>query len=270
LLWGLALMTNPALGALLPFLLGWVVLRGRRESRWRWKRGALAVGVAALCCVPWTIRNYVAFHRLIPLRSNFPFELWIGNNDIFDEHARNGRKSITRTEEARRYAQLGETAYMAEKWQSATSFMESHPGLELRLTGRKFLAFWMGTESPIKNFRETDRNLIRGILLSSFLTAIGALFGLIVLRGGRKKITQRGTEGRGGREKNGREEKAELAGNVVWPLAVFPLVFPCLYYVTHADLRYRHPIDPVVLLLAMVAVAGVWRLFARVAVRVRK
>jgi len=212
---------------------------------------------------------------LIPLRSNFPFELWIGNNDIFDEHARNGRKSITRTEEARRYAQLGETAYMAEKWQSATSFMESHPGLELRLTGRKFLAFWMGTESPIKNFRETDRNLIRGILLSSFLTAIGALFGLIVLRGGRKKITQRGTEGRGGREKNGREkngreEKAELAGNVVWPLAVFPLVFPCLYYVTHADLRYRHPIDPVVLLLAMVAVAGVWRLFARVAVRVRK
>jgi 4-amino-4-deoxy-L-arabinose transferase-like glycosyltransferase len=270
LLWGLALMTNPALGALLPFLLGWVVLRGRRESRWRWKRGALAVGVAALCCVPWTIRNYVAFHRLIPLRSNFPFELWLGNNDIFDEHARNGRKSITRTEEARRYAQLGETAYMAEKWQSATSFMESHPGLELRLTGRKFLAFWMGTESPIKNFRETDRNLIRGILSSSFLTAIGALFGLIVLRGGRKKITQRGTEGRGGREKNGREEKAELAGNVVWPLAVFPLVFPCLYYVTHADLRYRHPIDPVVLLLAMVAVAGVWRLFARVAVRVRK
>ena len=261
LLWGLALMTNPALGALLPFLLGWVVLRGRGERRTRWKRGALAVGVAALCCVPWTIRNYVAFHRLIPLRSNFPFELWLGNNDIFDEHARNGRKSITRTEEARRYAQLGETAYMAEKWQSATSFIESHPGLELRLTGRKFVAFWMGTESPVKNFRETDRNLIRGILLSSFLTAIGALFGVLMLRGGRKTITERRTEGRGGAEKNSREE-TELAG-LVWPLAVFPLVFPCLYYVTHADLRYRHPIDPVVLLLAMVAVAGVWGLALR-------
>jgi hypothetical protein len=198
---------------------------------------------------------------LIPLRSNFPFELWLGNNDIFDEHARNGRKSITRTEEARRYAQLGETAYMAEKWQSATSFIESHPGLELRLTGRKFVAFWMGTESPVKNFRETDRNLIRGILLSSFLTAIGALFGVLMLRGGRKTITERRTEGRGGAEKNSREE-TELAG-LVWPLAVFPLVFPCLYYVTHADLRYRHPIDPVVLLLAMVAVAGVWGLALR-------
>jgi hypothetical protein len=263
LLWGLALLTNPALGALLPFLLGWVVVRGRGKRSLRWKRGALAVGVAVLCCVPWTIRNYGAFHRWIPLRSNFPFELWLGNNDIFDEHARSGRKAITRTEEARRYAQLGETAYMAEKWRSATSFIESHPGLELRLTGRKFVAFWIGTVSPVKNFRETDRNLIRGILLSSFLTAMGALFGVLVLGGRRKKITQRRIEGRGGREQHGTEEKAELAGKLVWPLAVFPLVFPCLYYVTHADLRYRHPIDPIVLLLAMAAAAGVWRLAIR-------
>ena len=36
-LWGLALMTNPALGVLLPFLLGWAVYRGRGESRLRWE-----------------------------------------------------------------------------------------------------------------------------------------------------------------------------------------------------------------------------------------
>jgi hypothetical protein len=35
---------------------------------------------------------------------------------------------------------------------------------------------------------------------------------------------------------------------------VFPLVFPCVYYITHASLRYRHAIDPVVLLLAAIAV----------------
>src|SRR5580692_5377251 len=139
LLWGLALMTNPALGTLLPFLLGWVALRGRGESGARWKRVALAAGVAILCCVPWTIRNYVAFHRFVPVRSNLPFELWLGNNDIFDEHARNGRKSITRTEEARKYAQVGETAYMAEKWELAIAFMRAHPGLGLRLAGRKFV-----------------------------------------------------------------------------------------------------------------------------------
>src|SRR5580658_3026002 len=59
LLWGLALMTNPALGALLPFLLGWAAFRALGDRWVRWKRAGLAAGVAVLCCVPWTIRNYV-------------------------------------------------------------------------------------------------------------------------------------------------------------------------------------------------------------------
>jgi hypothetical protein len=260
LLWGLALMTNPALGVLLPFLLGWGAFYGRRQGLVRWKRVALTAGVAILCCVPWTIRNYVAFHRFVPVRSNLPFELWLGNNDIFDEHARNGRKSITRTEEARRYGQLGEAGYMAEKWELATSFMRAHPGLELRLTGRKFVDFWVGTESPIKNFRETESSLIRGILLSSFLTALGGGLGAVVLWKGRKRITQRSKERRGGAESGEHLDGIEeMAGMPVFPLAVFPLVFPCLYYVTHADLRYRHPIDPVVLLLTVVGVCGLVR-----------
>jgi Dolichyl-phosphate-mannose-protein mannosyltransferase len=260
-LWGLALMTNPALGTLLPFLLGLTAFRGRGESSLRWKRVALAGGVAILCCVPWTVRNYVAFHRLIPVRSNLPFELWLGNNDIFDEHARGGRRSITRTEEARRYAQLGETGYMAEKWELATSFMRTHPNLELQLIGRKFMDFWMGTEAPVRNFRETDSWLIRGILLSSFLTAIGALCGVVALFVGKKRITQRRRVHRAGAEtdKNG-EGAEEMANPPVFPLVVFPVVFPCLYYLTHADLRYRHPIDPIVLLLTAITVAGAWNM----------
>jgi len=264
LLWGIALMTNPAIGALLPFLLGWAAYRGRGEKKWRWKRAALAGGVAILCCVPWTIRNYVAFHRLIPLRSNLPFELWLGNNDIFDEHARNGRRVITRTEEARRYTQIGETAYMAEKWELATSFLRTHPGLELRLAGRKFVSFWLGTEAPLKNFRETDSGLIRGILLSSFLTAVGAFGGVVVLWRGKKKITPRAARGErrrrehrnGGESSEIGDESREKASPPVFPLAVFPVVFPCLYYLTHADLRYSHPIDPVLLLLTAIGVCG--------------
>jgi Dolichyl-phosphate-mannose-protein mannosyltransferase len=239
LLWGFALMTNPALSTLLPFLLGWLACRDPGENRLRWKRVALAATISILCCVPWTIRNYSAFHRFIPLRSNFPFELWLGNNDIFDEHGRNGRKMITRTEETRTYAQLGETAYMRQKWQLATSFMSSHPGLELRLAGRKFTSFWTGMDSPFKTFRETDSTLVRGILLSSFLTALGAFVGIVALWRRRSAIT--------------------------FPLAVFPLIFPCLYYITHADLRYRHPIDPALCLLTAIAARSAWEL-----VRVRE
>jgi hypothetical protein len=36
-----------------------------------------------------------------------------------------------------------------------------------------------------------------------------------------------------------------------------------LYYITHTSLRYRHPIDPVVLLLSAVAAGAFWNLCVR-------
>ena len=232
LLWGLTLLTNPALGALLPFLLAWAVVHSNRNGGRASKQALLATAVAALCCLPWTIRDYVVFHQLIPLRSNLPFELWLGNNDIFDEHAVGGRRAITRTEEARRYAQLGEPAYMHEKWELAKNFIATHPSLEAQLTARRFLDFWLGTQAPIKNFRESGSWLIRLILAASFLTGIAAAAGVVV-------SFRRNAQG-------------------VLAAAAFPVVFPCLYYVTHADLRYRHPIDPVVMLLTAAALAALW------------
>lgn len=231
-LWGLALLTNPALGALLPFLLAWAVLHPHRDGGRAWKQAILAVAVAALCCIPWTIRNYIEFHQLIPMRSNLPFELWLGNNDIFDEHAVGGRRAITRTEEARRYAQLGEPAYMHEKWQLARNFIDTHPALEAQLTADRFLDFWLGTHAPIKNVRETDSWLIRLILAASLLTGIAAAAAVVL--------------------SFWRNRSGALAAGM------FPVVFPCLYYVTHADLRYRHPIDPVVMLLSAAALAALW------------
>jgi hypothetical protein len=38
---------------------------------------------------------------------------------------------------------------------------------------------------------------------------------------------------------------------------VFVVVVPLVYYVTHASLRYRHPIDPILLMLTAIALAGV-------------
>src|ERR1700693_4139970 len=118
LLWGFALMTNPALGALLPFLLGWLACgdkhayRGLSGSRLRWKRVALAAGVAILCCVPWTVRNYAAFHRFIPLRSNLPFELWLGNNENFDPQSQIVPPPDPERAEIRNYIHMGQTAFM--------------------------------------------------------------------------------------------------------------------------------------------------------------
>jgi hypothetical protein len=242
LLWGFALMTNPALGAMLPFLIGWVV--GRfwkldKEGQGRaWFTGpALAVGIAILCCVPWTVRNYFVFHRFIPLRSNFALELWLGNNENFDPESQIVPPANPEREEIRNYVRMGETAFMQDKWNRAVNFMRAHPKLELTLFARRFVATWTGMENPVAGFRDSDSTLTRVVLLTNFLASICALCGIFVLFLKRNPYA--------------------------FPLAAVPIVFPVVYYVTHASLRYRHPIDPLVMLLVAVASMGVLTRAAR-------
>jgi hypothetical protein len=96
------------------------------------------------------------------------------------------------------------------------------------------------------------------------LTGVGALAGIFAIWWKTEKITPRlgrGTSerrGRGGDAQKQEEEKKDEKTSYMLPLAMFPVVFPCLYYVTHADLRYRHPADPVICLLTAAAIAGVW------------
>ena len=232
LLWGFALMTNPSLGVMLPFLIGWAVYRILRlheqnQGRALLKGPTLAIGIAILCCAPWSVRNYLVFHRFIPLRSNFAFELWLGNNENFDPQSQIMPPANPEREEIRNYIRMGETAFMQDKWNKAVRFMRSHAKLEVILFKTRFVAMWTGMEKPVDGFLDSDSLLTRIALLSNFLAAIGAFGGIIVL------FLRRSPYG--------------------FPLAAFPIVFPVVYYVTHASLRYRHPIDPVVMLLTAVA-----------------
>jgi 4-amino-4-deoxy-L-arabinose transferase-like glycosyltransferase len=233
LLWGFALMTNPSLGSLLPVLLGWVAYRGFQQGRLRLSRPMLACGIAVLCCMPWTVRNYLVFHRFIPLRSNFPFELWLGNNEQFDEQTQIVPAANPERAEIHNYIHMGETAFMQDKWRRATAFITTHPRLEITLFARRSMATWTGAENPIQSFRDTDSPLVRLVLISNTLAAIGALCGILALLWSRNAYS--------------------------FPLAVCPIVYPVIYYVTHTSLRYRHPIDPVMLLLAAIAVAAAFR-----------
>lgn len=230
LIWALALLTNPSLGIALPFLLLWAAARARDVVQLSWRSSVRTLLLIVLCCLPWTIRNYAAFHRVIPVRSSLPFELWIGNNDIFDPHAVNGIQRITRFEETRHYAQLGENAYLAEKWVRATTFIRQKPMLFLHLTGRKIIATWLGTEHPLDDFLHANSLLVRVVILCNAILTLGTALGALLL--------------------------AHSKSPVAFPLAVFPMLFPFLYYVTHPSLRYRHPIDPILIFLTVFAVAA--------------
>jgi hypothetical protein len=237
LLWGITLMTNPSLGSLLPFLLCWAAYRSGRKAGTLPKNGswvtrpAMALGLAILCCVPWTIRNYTVFHRFVPLRSNFPLELYIGNNENYDDKHPRYPGPITKERETVRYFRMGETPFMDEEMRKAAKFIATHPRVDVILFCKRVVVFWAGIANPVDNFLATDSWLVRALILCAGLSGLGALFGIAVLAWRRSAYTL--------------------------PLAVFPLIFPFLYYVTHTSLRYRLPIDPVVLLLTAIAAGAV-------------
>jgi len=240
LLWGFTLMTNPSLGSLLPFLLGWAAYRTRRRDAtassarsFGWlQKPAFAIGLAILCCVPWTIRNYVAFHRFLPLRSNFSLELYIGNNENYDDKHPRFPGPITKERETLRYFRIGETTFMDEERRKAMAFIVSHPRVEVILFADRFAAFWTGLPNAVQNFLSTDSWLVRALVLCAILSGMGALAGIAVL--------------------------VRRSSDYAFPLAAYPVVFPFLYYITHTSLRYRHPIEPVVLLLTAIAAQAVW------------
>ncbi|HLI84100.1 MAG TPA: glycosyltransferase family 39 protein [Bryobacteraceae bacterium] len=225
-LWGVGLMTNAALLSLLPFLLAWLAFRARPRN---FARPALAAAVALFCCVPWTVRNYVVFHTFIPLRSVLGLQLWVGNNPRAKVVWLGEQHPINDTVERNRYVTLGETAYMHEKLTNALDYILRHPAREAGLVAGRFVSIWAGgTPTPVADFFRNRSLWFRYVLLFNLAAALGTAIAIVLLFRARHPYAV--------------------------PLAVFPLVFPWAYYLTLALPRYRHPIDPVLLLLLAVTV----------------
>jgi hypothetical protein len=192
---------------------------------------AMVFCLAILVCIPWTVRNAVQFHRFIPLRSNLPFELWMGNNPIYDPHSRQLNR-ITRYEEVHRYSQMGEASYLDEKGRAAKEFIRAHPALALQLAERRAVALWMGAPAPWRDFQRADSNLARVIFVWNAFTTLGTAVGLACLFLARRWF--------------------------FLPVAAYPLAFPLVYYATQSSLRLRHPCDPILALLMAMAITWPW------------
>ena len=80
LLAGFAGLTEPAVLAVIPFLLALCAWRLARAGKSWFLPGLVASLTLAAAISPWIIRNAVVFHRFIPMRDSMGMELWIGNN----------------------------------------------------------------------------------------------------------------------------------------------------------------------------------------------
>ena len=122
---------------------------------------------------------------------------------------------------------------MHEKQQSAVEYMLSHPTREAHLIARRVISLWSGgTPTPVKDFLNAPSLWFRFVLIFNVLVAVGSLLGIVILFRSRSLYA--------------------------FPAAVFPIVFPCAYYLSLVLPRYRLPIDPLVMLLTAVAFRGLF------------
>lgn len=219
-LWGVGMLTNPAVGSISLSLLIWLAWNLYPDRR-RWFKLPLvaALGVI-LVCTPWTVRNYKVFGRLIPLRSNFGFELW--TTSCFPNDPAGGIMIYDDPAALARYVQIGEGAYMKEMERKAFQCILDGPREMPRLAYRNFLRTWFNTDRPVHSLFFTTRSwFIR--LGTNIAFSLLSFAGLILLF---------------------RERRAQA-----WPFAIVLSVFPLVYYITHSEQTYRFPIDPALMVL---------------------
>ncbi|MGE5591296.1 MAG: glycosyltransferase family 39 protein [Bacillota bacterium] len=131
---------------------------GSREVQapWRLRLKVAAVGFAAFLVVllPWTVRNTVVFHRVVPVDTVAGLNLLIGNHprangtfsavDYLDAY----QKAVWNPNEAER-----DKLFMAE----AVRYIRSHPGAFLTLTLLRWRAFWAQVTDYIEPLYHWER-----------------------------------------------------------------------------------------------------------------
>lgn len=219
LLWGVMILTNPALITLLPCCLLWLWWRSAQPRR-QILGAVLCIVVAVLVVSPWMVRNYGVFGKFVFVRDNLPMELSMGNNNesegfwTREEHPANDRRTM------QKFQQLGEVRYMGERGQEFREFVGEHPGKFLYFSLKRAMYFWI---SPPQAAIVAGYDLQVSRHVNFLLEAAFAFAGLWLT------LRRRKPEG--------------------YLLACFLLVYPLPYYLVSPYPRYKHVIEPEMLLL---------------------
>lgn len=232
LLSGLAALTEPSVLSVLPLLGLWTCYR-RFRGRRRWVLRAFATAlVVCLVLLPWGIRNYRLFHRIIPMRSGLGLELYIGNNGYSTHWVNRDLHPNHNAAEQGEYEQVGEIAYMEHKRVQAVDYIRAHPGWFAWMTMRRFVYLWTGYWSFDRAYLAMEPLDPPNIFVCTSLT-------LLALSGLWRCFRQ----------------NRDLAVRYAIVLAFYPLV----YCITHPETYYTRPLDPFVDVLAAFAVVSWFR-----------
>jgi len=222
-LWGIVGLTNTAELAWLPFSGCWIAYQLHRRGKRFLVPAVLSAVLFWLTLSPWLVRNYAVFGQVVFIRDNFGNELRAGNNPlsegvmVFKYDAGRDPYLLSLNQ------QMGELAINAQQKAAAKAWIAENPARFLRLCFNRFCLFWGGiprnySGDPFALLKQV-KNLL--FVLSSLLTLGGLLLAW------RRRV------------------------HGVFLFATILVFFPFIYYITVPEARYRHAIEPQMLMLSV-------------------
>jgi hypothetical protein len=228
-LYGVGALANPTMLAFLPFC-------GLGTWRQRYRRGLpslagviLSSATFFLVLSPWLIRDYEAFGRFVFIRNDFGLQFRLGNGPSADGMLMSYFQPNLNKLELEKFQRMGELAYAAECKRFALDWIRAHPGRFTIISLKRFFYFWNGVPRPTSSIAPVD------FRSSAFLaTSVLAIWGV------------------------GRAVRQKRPGAYLFVGLL--LTYPAVYYFVYPHARYRHPIEPELLILIVFLISEArWR-----------
>jgi hypothetical protein len=235
---GLAGVLRQALLLFVPGLIAWLLWRRRLILR----GFLLSLTIMTLLIAPWTLRNYSAFGRFVLLNTNAGYAFFWANHPVYGD---NFVPILSDAEYASLIPEdlrgLDEAALDQALLQAGMRFVADDPPRYLRLSAsriKEYFKFWPSSDSsPLSN---TFRVLSFGISMPFIL--LGLLLAL----------------------PRPRSATARQRRTSVGLLYLFITTYTAIHLLSWALIRYRVPVDAVLMLFAALAIT---HLAARLPVR---
>jgi hypothetical protein len=225
LFWGMIALLNSTILLFLPVCGIWMLLGAAKEKaavRPLIAKAIIAAIVFLGCLIPWMLRNENVFHAFIPIRGNLGAEL---HDSVLDSY--NGFTVGTRVPvcdvcpDYLEYKNMGEYAYVQREGKLAREHISTHKLRFFELALKRFYFYWISVPKPVE----------KGVLNEAFRVFNYSFVSLASLLGLALALKQR----------------IPGANLFAWAFVLLPLTY---YFVT-VQARFRHPLEPLMTILAV-------------------
>jgi 4-amino-4-deoxy-L-arabinose transferase-like glycosyltransferase len=219
-LWALIALCNTSLLIFLPVAGLWILAKTWKQSHSL--TGAILAGLVFLAVItPWEIRNYKTFHAFVPIRGNVGVEMYLGNGPGSTGWEMGYDHPFVAPSELRSYYALGEVNYAKARGDVARQYIAAHPGHFLAITALRVYFFWASTPHP----DDVSWSTATGRILNFSFLSLSGIFGLVLAL----------------------HARVPAAGLFAWAF----LLLPIPYYLISVQARFRHPLEPLICILAV-------------------